>query len=124
MQKGTLARPRTWSWLFIGVQVVGFAIDAAWHGLLHPGFEAATSAEMLHHLLTVHLVLYAGVAGLLLSTVWALVERSRRGERGLAVPVAFAGALLQTAGETLHVVTHLRLAPEAVFPPRSRACSG
>jgi hypothetical protein len=53
---------------------------------------------------------------LLVSTAWALAEQSRRAGRGLAIPVAFAGAAVQTAGEAFHVYTHLQLRPEGVVP--------
>jgi hypothetical protein len=29
-------------WVAVAVQVVGVGFDAVWHGVLEPGFEAAT----------------------------------------------------------------------------------
>ncbi len=96
-------------WVSLVVEWVGLAYDAAWHGLLNPTFEAVTVEQMIRHLSTVHLPLYIGVVGMLLSSTWALVDQLRRSETGVAVPVAFAGSLVQTAGETWHAYTHLQL---------------
>jgi hypothetical protein len=91
------------------VQVAGLAFDVVWHGVIDPGFEAVTVAEMARHLLTVHLPIYIGVASVLLSTVWALVADARRSAVGVALPVACAGAVLAIAGEAWHAYTHLQL---------------
>jgi len=96
-------------WICLGVEYVGLAYDLAWHGFLNPGFGAPTMDEMVKHLSTVHLPLYLGVAGMLVSSTWALVDHLRRSERGLAIPVAFVGSLIQTAGETWHAYSHLQL---------------
>jgi hypothetical protein len=83
------------------MQLFGLAFDAAWHGLLNPDFEAVTVDEMVTHLSTVHLPIYIGVLSVLVSTAWALVDQMRRSKIGLALPVAFAGALVSTAGGDL-----------------------
>lgn len=106
---------RAWVWTFIGVQAAGVAVDAVWHGLLHPDFEPRTVAETVRHLATVHLLLYLGVLGLCAVAAWALFGRPRRLGTGLALPLAFAGALLQLAGEAWHAYVHLRLEPSP-FP--------
>jgi hypothetical protein len=94
--------PRAWIWVSVCVQLSGLAFDATWHGLLNPGFEAVTISQMARHLASVHLLLYSGVVSVLLSTGWALLDQLWRGEYSLALPVAFAGALLSTAGEGWH----------------------
>jgi len=71
--------------------------------LLRPGVEPKTFTEMLVHLVTVHLLLYLGVLGVLITTGWAFIER-RRGSL-----IAFAGALLSAAAEAWHASIHLRL---------------
>jgi hypothetical protein len=100
---------RKWIWLAVLVQVAGLAFDVVWHGLIDPGFEAVTIAEMARHLGTVHLPIYVGVVSVLLTTVWALVAETRRSRVGLALPIAGAGAALATAGEAWHAYTHLQL---------------
>ena len=101
--------PRRWMWISLIVQTVGLAYDFMWHGLLNPSFEATTVDQMVRHLSTVHLPLYIGVLGMLVSSAWAFVEQRRRRETGRAVPVAFMGALVQTAGESWHAYSHLQL---------------
>jgi len=101
--------PRAWMWVWLGVECVGLAYDFAWHGFVNPGFDATTMDEMVKHLSTVHLPLYLGVAGMLVSSAWALVDHLRRSESGLTIPVAYAGSLVQTAGETWHAYSHLQL---------------
>src|SRR5687768_16260896 len=108
-EEGVMRAPRTWMWIALIVQVVGMAYDFVWHGLMNPSFEAATVGQMVQHLSTVHLPLYIGVLGMLLSSAWALIEQRTRHETGLAIPVAFFGALVQTAGETWHAYSHLQL---------------
>jgi hypothetical protein len=81
------------------VQLFGLAFDAVWHGLLNPDFEAATVGEMVDHLFTVHLPIYIGVLSVLVATAWALVDQIRRSKVGIALPAAFAGALVSAAGE-------------------------
>jgi hypothetical protein len=98
-----------WIWVAVLVQVAGLAFDVAWHGVIHPGFEAVTVAEMARHLATVHLPIYMGAVSVLLSTVWALVADARRSAVGTALPVACAGAALSTAGEAWHAYSHLQL---------------
>ncbi|MGH7318214.1 MAG: hypothetical protein ACRELA_01080 [Candidatus Rokuibacteriota bacterium] len=82
--------------------------DLAWHGL-NPDFKAVTVDQMVAHLSTVHLPLYLGVVGVLLSTAWAVVDRVRRSRTAIALPLAFAGALVATTGEAWHAYTHLQL---------------
>jgi hypothetical protein len=91
------------------VQLLGLAFDAVWHGLLNPDFEAVTVGEMVTHLSTVHLPIYIGVLSVLVATAWALVDQMRRSKVGVALPLAFAGALVSTAGEAWHAYTHLQL---------------
>jgi hypothetical protein len=102
---------RTAIWAAVIVQVFGFAIDGIWHGFLKPGFEPRTTGEMVRHLTTVHLVLYLGVLGLLVTVALTLVNQARQSSIGLALPLALAGAVVQTAGETWHAYSHLRLRP-------------
>jgi hypothetical protein len=97
----------------IALQVTGLAFDAVWHGLLRPDFEATTVEEMAFHLATVHLPLYLGVLAVLATTTWALVERTNRIGPGIALPVAFTGALVAAAGEVWHAYTHLQLSTHA-----------
>ncbi len=101
--------PRIWIWAALSVQLLGLAFDAVWHGLLNPDFEAVTVDQMVRHLSTVHLPLYIGVLSVLVSTAWALIDGMRRSKIGVALPVAFAGALVSTAGEVWHAYIHLQL---------------
>jgi hypothetical protein len=107
---------RRWIWAALGLQLIGLAYDAIWHGLLHPGIEPQTRQEMIAHLTTVHLPLYIGVLSVFVTTVWALTqgmrERGGFGGKRYGSPqlfVALAGALLSVIGEAWHAVTHLRL---------------
>jgi len=95
--------------LSIGVQAAGFVIDALWHGVLSPGAEPATTAAMAIHLATIHLVFYVGVLGFFASMMRVLIDHGVRGPGGGALVVAFAGAVVQVAGEMWHAVSHLRL---------------
>ena len=49
-------------------------------------------------------------------------NRARRGTVGLALPVAFTGALIQTVAETRHAWMHLRLRPGPI--PEAFALGG
>jgi len=100
---------RRFIWVSLVVQLVGYVYDAVWHGLLNPGFEPATRAEMAHHLATVHLPLYLGAAAVLVSTGAGLLAGGRRSAGGLALPVAFAGALVSAGAEAWHASSHLAL---------------
>ncbi|MBM4441100.1 MAG: hypothetical protein FJ027_11820 [Candidatus Rokubacteria bacterium] len=100
---------RSWISIAMLVQLAGYAFDALWHGVLFSGDEPATVPEMIRHLATVHAALYAGVAGLLIGTAVALAYGLRRGAAGVALPVAFGGALLSTAAEAWHAASHLAL---------------
>jgi hypothetical protein len=91
------------------LQALGYVFDAAWHGLLNPGFEPATAAEMMRHLITVHLPLYIGAASVLASTAVALVHQARHSQGGKALPAAFAGAVISAGAEAWHAASHLRL---------------
>ncbi len=106
--------PRFWIWAFVIIQLVGLAIDALWHGLLHPGFEPQTFGEMVRHLVAVHLPLYIGVVGLLVSTAWALLAQARQSGITLAPLLAAAGAAVQTAGEAWHAYAHLEMRPNPI----------
>jgi hypothetical protein len=109
LQKMSSSGPRMWIWAALTVQLFGLVFDAVWHGLLNPDFEAATISQMVTHLSTVHLPIYIGVLSVLVSTAWALVDQMRRSKIGVALPVAFSGAIISTAGEIWHAYTHLQL---------------
>jgi hypothetical protein len=100
---------RTWIWASLILQFVGYALDATWHGLLSPGVEPQTASEMARHLSTVHLPLYIGAASVLVSTSRALLRQVRRSATGIALPIAFAGAVLSATAEAGHAYSHLRL---------------
>jgi hypothetical protein len=100
---------RRWIWRAVTLQVLGLAFDAVWHGLIDPDFEATTVAEMAAHLGTVHVPIYLGALAVLVSALWALVERTRRAGPGVALPVAVLGAAVSVAGEAWHAYTHLQL---------------
>ena len=104
--------PRTAIWVSVVVQGIGLAIDGVWHGAVGRGFEPRTRSEMAKHLASVHVVLYVGVLALLASIAWALVTEARRSSAGLALPVAFAGAAVQSGGELWHAYSHLALRPK------------
>ena len=103
--------PRSWIWVALIVQWIGWIYDAAWHELISPHFEATTRPEMMRHLRTIHVPLYIGVALTLLATAWALIDHVRRREHGMAIPIAFAGAVIQVVGESWHAYSHLHLNP-------------
>jgi hypothetical protein len=109
-----LETPRFWIWASVIVQLVGLVVDALWHGLLHPDFEAQTFGEMVRHLVTVHLLLYVGVAALLVSTAWAALPHARRSGIGRAPLLAAAGAALQMVGEAWHAYSHLGMRPSPI----------
>src|SRR2546422_10433378 len=90
---------RTWIWESLILQFFGYVFDAVWHGLLSPGVEPTTVGEMVRHLGTVHLPLYIGAASVLVSTSRALLRQARRSAIGIAMTVAFAGAVLSAAAE-------------------------
>jgi hypothetical protein len=100
--------PRTWIWVAVAIQLLGTVFDFGWHAL-NLDFKAETVGEMVAHLTTVHLPIYLGVVSVLLTTAWALLEQMRRSRTGLALPIAFAGALVATAGEAWHAYSHLQL---------------
>ena len=98
-----------WIWTAVLVQFIGYLYDAAWHGLLNPGVEPSTTREMARHLATVHLPLYLGAAGVLLTTVIAFVRRSKRSAPGIPLLVAVVGAVVSAGAEAWHAHDHLRL---------------
>jgi hypothetical protein len=100
--------PRTWIRVAVAIQILGTLFDFGWHAL-NRDFEAKTVGEMVAHLSTVHLPIYIGVVSVLLTTAWALLEQMRQSRTGVALPVAFAGALVSTAGEAWHAYSHLQL---------------
>jgi hypothetical protein len=104
-------RARTYIWAAVTVEIIGLAIDALWHGLLAAEVEPQTRVEMVRHLASVHLVLYAGVAAMFLATAWALVDQVRHGGAAVAPSIAFAGATIQVIGEVWHAASHLHLQP-------------
>jgi hypothetical protein len=91
------------------LQFTGYVVDAVWHGLLSPGVEPRTVAEMARHLATVHLPLYVGAAAVLVTTLAALAQSPGREAAGLGLPVAFAGAVVSAGAEAWHAVSHLQL---------------
>jgi hypothetical protein len=100
---------RRWIWAALMLQAAGYIFDAIWHGLLHPGVEPTTVADMVRHLATVHLPLYVGALSVLVTTANTLLRQSSRSTAGIALPVAVAGALLSTGAEAWHAYSHLRL---------------
>jgi hypothetical protein len=96
-------------WAALALEVIGFGIDAVFHGAVDPHFEGTSRSEMLRHLQTVHLVFFLGVAALALSTAaaFATAVGERRGV-GLAA-LALAGALIQVWGQSWDVYAHMRL---------------
>jgi hypothetical protein len=104
--------PRNLIWAALGVELAGQAFDIAWHAL-NPAFNATTVREMAWHLGTVHFPIYAGVACVLLATVWALLDGIRRSRIGVALPIAFVGALVSAGGESWHAYEHLQLSTHA-----------
>src|SRR5262249_24248270 len=82
-------------WASLALQAVGFAIDAVWHGALHPDFEAPARAEMLAHLASVHAVFLVGILALVASTAWGLWVAVRRSGDVPEFAVAFAATLGQ-----------------------------
>ena len=104
-----MKNPRSWIWIALIVQWIGLVYEALWHGHIRPDFEATTVREMTHHLSTVHVPLYLGVALTFLATAWVLVDQLRRGGRGVAMPIAFAGAVVQVAAEIWHASSHLQM---------------
>ena len=98
---------RTWIWISLAAQALGYVVDALWHGWLGAGVEPATVDAMVRHLGTVHLPLYVGAASVLASTEVALLRLGRSADG--ATLVAFAGALLSAGSEAWHAASHLRL---------------
>ena len=98
---------RTWVWISLLAQGLGYAFDALWHGVWRPGVEPATYEAMRRHLLTVHLPLYIGAASLLIATATLLARRGHGGR--VAARVAFVGAVLSVGAEAWHAASHLQL---------------
>ena len=90
-------------WAALAVQFAGLIVDIVWHAL-HSDFEARTVEQMAVHLGTIHIPIYVGVLCVLLATAWALIDQARRPPIGAAFPVAFLGAMVSAAGETLACV--------------------
>lgn len=102
--------PRAFIWVAVIVQVLTFAWEGLWHGVLNPEFERAPTVEaMRHHLSTVHIPFYVGIVALLAATTWALVAHIRRRGTGFAIPLVFAMAVGQVIGQVWDAVEHLRL---------------
>ena len=101
------ARRRIWASLIL--QFLGYVLDATWHGLLNPGVEPQTTGDMARHLSTVHLPLYIGATCALVATFRALLRQVKRSATGIALPIAFAGAVLSATAEAWHAYSHLRL---------------
>ena len=99
--------PRSWIKIALTVQFLGYVFDAIWHGLIQPGVEPETFADMTRHLATVHLPLYVGALGVLVTTGMALLQAGRARGGGLAI--AFGGAVVSTAAEAWHAYSHLQM---------------
>jgi hypothetical protein len=112
VEGGHAMSPRSLIWAALGVELAGQAFDITWHAL-NPDFNATTVREMAWHLGTVHFPIYAGVACVLLATAWALLDGIRRSRVGVALPIAFAGALVSATGESWHAYEHLQLSTHA-----------
>lgn len=69
----------------------------------------AALATELAHVAAVHAVFLLGVAGLLLSSAWAVVAARRAGTRLRLLAVASAGAVIQAVGQTWDLIEHARL---------------
>jgi hypothetical protein len=95
-------------WAALALQLAGLVFDILWHAT-HSGFAPVTRTEMVQHLQSVHLPIYIGVLCVVLTTALALLAQIARGERGLAMPIAFVGALISAAGEGWHAYTHLQM---------------
>ena len=120
---------QTWIWASLTLQFLGYVLDATWHGLLNRGVEPHTVGEMARHLSTVHLPLYLGAVSVLTATSRVLLRQVKRSATGIALPIAFGGAVLSVAAEAWHAYSHLRLdthsAPVAgtLSSPPARGCS-
>jgi len=95
-------------WASLTLRLAGLVFDAFWHAE-HSDFHAVTGNEMIEHLRTVHLPIYIGVFFVVVTTALALLRQIERSERGAALPIAFAGALISAAGESWHAYTHMQL---------------
>jgi hypothetical protein len=100
---------RAWIWASIVLQGLGYVWDGVWHGVLNPGVDPTTVAEMVRHLSTVHLPLYVGAASLLAATAAALLHARERRMARRALRVAFAGAVVSVGAELWHASSHLNL---------------
>jgi len=100
---------RRWVWTSLVLQFFGYLFEAVWHALMRPGAEPTTAPEIVRHLATVHLLLYLGAAGILVSTSCVLLHRIRSSATGVAWPIALVGAALSAAAEAWHAYSHLRL---------------
>src|SRR5262245_60439821 len=98
---------RTWVWVAIVVQFLGYVFDVLWHGVLRPGVDPTTVREMTHHLLSVHLPLYIGALAVLVTMSVALSRRRAGG--GITFPVAWAGSVISTSAEAWHAWSHLQM---------------
>ena len=101
------AGARPFVWTALGIQGLGVVIEAAWHGALHSDGEEAAGRDVVTHLLSVHAIFFVGVLALLAATGWALMHRGQRAEGVLSMGLAFAGAIIQTAGQAWDVYGHL-----------------
>ena len=120
MRRHAVARARSdrgWIWIALTLQLAGEIVDVIWHGLAGPRAEPTTAGEMARHLRTVHLPLYLGAAGVLITTARALLRQlaipsapdgSRPASR-VALSVALAGAVLSAAAESWHAYSHMHL---------------
>ena len=103
---------RLWIWAALGLQLVGYIVDFAWHGLVQPGAEPATRRDMTRHLVTVHAPLYIGAACVLITILRAMVHRAPYALAVGPLAVALAGAVLSAGAEGWHAWSHLHLETE------------
>jgi hypothetical protein len=100
---------RRFIWVALALQLLGFAYDALWHGVLRRSVEPQNRHDMVVHLLTVHLPLYVGVLSVFVTTAWAFIEAVRSARAGAGWWVALGGAGLSLIGEAWHAASHLQL---------------
>ena len=104
-----MAHVREWVWLSLALQLLGYVIDVLWHGWIRAGVEPSTVGQMARHLATVHLVLYAGAAAVVVSLAVLVAQERSRSRPGVALPIALAGAVLSASAEAWHAYSHLRM---------------
>src|SRR5262249_46283429 len=108
---------RLWIWAALGLKLLAYVVDFAWHGLASPGAEPATRSDMIRHLITVHAPLYIGAACVLITILRAMVHRAGQSATPAAphalaigpLAVALAGAVISVSAEAWHAWSHVHL---------------